>query len=191
MVRPLGLVNKAGVWYLVASGAERDGDPAVFRAGRVIAARALADTFARPSGFDLAAFWAEWSASFQESRPKVVVRLRASPAALAAFAEVFGDPVRPALGVAGPADAAGFREVTLTFEHETAAATRLAGFGGQVEVLSPASVRTRLVATARELLEVSPLPASVRRSASSHHFPPLRRPFCPIFGAESDGKMAR
>ena len=84
------------------------------------------------------------------------MRLRASPAALAAFPEVFGDPVRPALGAAGPADAAGFREVTLTFEHETAAATRLAGFGGQVEVLSPASVRTRLVATARELLDRYP-----------------------------------
>jgi predicted DNA-binding transcriptional regulator YafY len=140
----------------VASGAERDGDPAVFRAGRVIAARVLPESFLRPPGFDLAAFWAEWSASFQASRPKVEVRLRASPGALAAFPEVFGDPVRPALGAAGPADAAGFREVTLTFEHETAAATRLAGFGGQVEVLSPASVRTRLVATARELLDRYP-----------------------------------
>ena len=39
VVSPLGLVNKAGVWYLVASGAER-GDPAVFRVGRVIRARA-------------------------------------------------------------------------------------------------------------------------------------------------------
>ena len=42
VVSPLGLVNKAGVWYLVASGAERDGDPAVFRVGRVTSARALA-----------------------------------------------------------------------------------------------------------------------------------------------------
>jgi len=32
------------------------------------------------------------------------------------------------------------------------AAHRLAGFGGQVEVLSPASVRTDLIVTARELL---------------------------------------
>lgn len=30
---------------------------------------------------------------------------------------------------------------------------RLAGFGGQVEVLSPADVRARLIATARQLLE--------------------------------------
>jgi predicted DNA-binding transcriptional regulator YafY len=157
VVRPLGLVNKAGVWYLVAMAAGRD-EPVVFRVGRIVSARALADSFARPSGFDLAAFWADWSALFEDSRPRVEVRLRASPAALAAFPEVFGDVVRPALEAAGLADAAGFREVTLTFEHEAAAVQRLAGFGGQVEVLSPASLRTRLIATARELLERYPSP---------------------------------
>ena len=158
VVRPLGLVNKAGTWYLVAMVAGR-AEPTVFRVGRVTSARLLTDTFARPTGFDLAAFWAGWSASFQASRPKTEVRLRASPAALAAFSEVFGDAVRPVLEAAGPPDAVGFREVTLTFEHEIAAVTRLAGFGGQIEVLSPASVRTRLVATARELLKVYSPPA--------------------------------
>jgi predicted DNA-binding transcriptional regulator YafY len=52
-----------------------------------------------------------------------------------------------------PPDGQGWREVTLTFEHEAAAVHRLAGFGGQVEVLSPATVRTRLVETARQLLD--------------------------------------
>ena len=42
--------------------------------------------------------------------------------------------------------------VTLSFEHERAAAHRLAGFGDQVEVLAPPSVRAGLVATARQLL---------------------------------------
>jgi predicted DNA-binding transcriptional regulator YafY len=42
--------------------------------------------------------------------------------------------------------------VTLTFEHEIAAAHRLAGFGGRVEVLSPPSVRERLVAAAQGIL---------------------------------------
>jgi len=79
--------------------------------------------------------------------------LRASAAGLAAFPEVFGDPVRPVLAAAAPPDAAGFTEVRLTFEHEMAAVQRLAGFGGQIEILSPATVRARLVATARELLE--------------------------------------
>lgn len=152
-VSPLGLVNKAGVWYLVASGTARSGDPAVFRAGRVASVQVLAGAAARPAGFDLAAFWERWSESFAEQLPKVEVRLRASAAALAVFPEVFGDPVRPVLDAAAPADPAGCTELTLTFEHETAAVQRLAGFGGEVEVLSPPVVRARLVATARDLLE--------------------------------------
>ena len=159
VVSPLGLVNKAGVWYLVASGAERDGDPAVFRVGRVsLGARA----WRTRSPGRLASTWRRSGRSGRPRSRRAGRRSRCGCArrlaALAAFPEVFGDPVRPALGAAGPADAAGFREVTLTFEHETAAATRLAGFGGQVEVLSPASVRTRLVATARELLDRYPSP---------------------------------
>jgi predicted DNA-binding transcriptional regulator YafY len=66
---------------------------------------------------------------------------------------VFGDPGRRALDAAPPADERGFRNVALTFEHEAAAGQRLAGFGGEVEVLSPAAVRVRLIATARQLLE--------------------------------------
>ena len=117
VVRPLGLKLKreAGVLYLVASGAERDGDPAVFRVGRVTSARALAGHVRpRPSGFDLTVFSAAWSASFQASRPTVEVRLRASPAALAAFPEVFGDPVRPTLARRAGRTPTVLREVTLT-----------------------------------------------------------------------------
>jgi len=154
VVEPLGLVNKAGVWYLVASGSGRGGaDPAVFRVGRVSSAEVLPGRVTRPRGFDLAAFWERWSASFASGLPKVEVRVRASAAALAAFPEVFGDPVRPVLAAAGPPDAAGCAEVTLTFEHEAAAVQRLAGFGGEIEVLSPATVRAGLVATARQLLD--------------------------------------
>jgi predicted DNA-binding transcriptional regulator YafY len=183
VVDPFGLVNKAGVWYLVASAAERGGaagsgagsgsagsgaggsgagggsaedSAAVYRAGRITAARVLPQPSARPAGFDLAAFWDRWSASFVTSRPKVEVRVRAAPAALALFGEVFGDAVHAALGAAPPPDDQGYREVTLSFEHEAAAAHRLAGFGGTLEVLSPATVRARLVDTARHILERYP-----------------------------------
>jgi predicted DNA-binding transcriptional regulator YafY len=150
VICPLGLVNKAGTWYLVAVGED---EPVVFRVGRVTSADVLPDAFTRPASFDLAAFWSRWSDSFMTSRPKVEVLVRASPDALAAFVEVFGDGGRKALDAALPSDERGFREVALTFEHEAAAVHRLAGFGGQVEVLSPADVRARLIATARQLLE--------------------------------------
>jgi len=94
-----------------------------------------------------------WSAEFVTSRPRLPVRLRASPQVLAAFGEVFGDDARPALDAAGPPDDRGWQTVTLSFEHELAAAHRLAGFGGQVEVLSPPSVRTLLVTAAQGILD--------------------------------------
>jgi hypothetical protein len=110
----------------------------------------LSETFVRPTGFDLAAFWERWSASFVASLRCVEVRLRVSPTAASIFPQVFGDVARLVLEEATP-DERGFREITLTFGHEAAAAQRLAGFGGQVEALSPVAVRARLAATAREL----------------------------------------
>jgi predicted DNA-binding transcriptional regulator YafY len=150
VVGPLGLVNKAGTWYLVAS--QRDGRVTVFRAARIGSARILDRAFDVPAGFDLARFWDRWSAEFTGSRPRQPVTLRASPQALALFGEIFGDDARPALDAALPGDEQGWQVVTLSFEHEPAAAHRLAGFGGQIEVLSPESLRKRLVATARGIL---------------------------------------
>ena len=86
------------------------------------------------------------------SRPRIEVLVRASPDAICAFTQVFGDGGRRAVDAA-PAGENGFRDVTLTFEHPAAAVSGLAGFGGEVEVLSPAVVRERLIAGARELLE--------------------------------------
>lgn len=103
--------------------------------------------------FDLAGFWDGWSASFVTSRAKVSVVVRASPEAQALFGEVFGDAGLAALDAAAPPDGRGYREVTLSFEHEAAAAHRLAGFGGQAEVLSPEPVRARLAGIAREILD--------------------------------------
>jgi predicted DNA-binding transcriptional regulator YafY len=171
-VGPLGLVNKAGTWYLVAQAGDArgevalagdargevaqagdaGGEPQVFRVGRIGGAVILAEPFPRPAGFGLAEFWDGWSAEFEASRPRIAVTLRASPGAQAAFAEVFGDAAGPALASAPPPGADGWRVVTLSFEHEVAAAYRLAGFGDQVEVLSPLPVRDRLVRTARQIL---------------------------------------
>jgi predicted DNA-binding transcriptional regulator YafY len=148
VVEPLGLVNKAGLWYLVACVPDGPG-LRVFRVSRMDSARVLAEPFERPDGFELAAFWRQWSAEFEASRPRLPVALRASPEALAAFAEVFGPA---ALAAALPPGEDGWRVVMLSFEHERAAVGRLAGFGDQVEVLTPSSVRSGLVATARQIL---------------------------------------
>jgi predicted DNA-binding transcriptional regulator YafY len=156
VVGPLGLVNKAGTWYLVAVTWTRElqeaGAVLVFRAGRIDGAFVLAEPFERPADFELVGFWARWSAEFAASRPRLQVTLRASPQALEIFHEIFGQAAGPALEAALPPDEDGWRVVTLSFEHELAASHRLAGFGGRVQVLSPPSVREELVTTAREIL---------------------------------------
>jgi predicted DNA-binding transcriptional regulator YafY len=171
---PLGLVNKAGTWYLVAArtgaggsgtggsgtgGSGTGGPVAVYRAGRVTSARLLPAAVTRPAGFDLAAFWERWSAEFVSSRSQAAVRVRAAPGALAAFPYVFGDAGRRAADAAGPPGPDGWREAALGFDDERAAAHRLAGFGGEVEVLSPARVRELLVTRAGELLDRYQRPA--------------------------------
>jgi predicted DNA-binding transcriptional regulator YafY len=153
VVTPLGLVNKAGTWYLVAMPGSGLRDKAtVFRAGRITGARVLAAPASRPAGFDLREFWEAWSREFAASRPRLLVRLRASPHALAVFPEVFGNEIRGAISKALAPDGDGWQEISLSFEHELAAAQRLAGFGGQVRVLSPAAVRGRILAAAHGIL---------------------------------------
>ncbi len=60
---PLGLVAKAGVWYLVA----RDGDKGyrTFRCERFVSAAMTTQRFERPAGFDLDAHWRSSVASIQ------------------------------------------------------------------------------------------------------------------------------
>jgi predicted DNA-binding transcriptional regulator YafY len=149
IIEPLGLVNKAGIWYVVTRTGECT---VVYRVGRVQSAEVLESTFVMPRDFDLAEAWSAWSAEFVNSRPLMRVTLRVSPAVLPILPEVFGDQVRGLLAAAGPPDKTGWQTVTLTFEHPSAACHRLLGFGAEVEVLEPEVVRSLLVETAEATL---------------------------------------
>ena len=172
VVGPLGLVNKAGTWYLVAT--PEPGDIRVFRAGRVLSARVLPEAFGRPADFELAGFWARWSAEFEASRPRLQVRLRASPQALAWIPEVFGPAAGPALEAAAPPGEDGWRVVTLSFEHERAAVGRLAGFGDQVGVLDPLSVRLGNRPSPTRSSDVTMLRSSAHRNRAPGRTPGIR-----------------
>jgi predicted DNA-binding transcriptional regulator YafY len=144
-------VNKAGVWYLVASTAKGH---SVFRASRIRSAELTDESFVRSREFELAKFWDAWSADFAGSRPRLEVTVRASPQALSIFPEIFGDSVRAAIDAAGPDDQDGWRRVVLTFEHADAAAYRLSGFSDLVEILEPKQVREAVVDDARRTLNL-------------------------------------
>src|SRR5262249_57775284 len=70
---PLGLVLKAGVWYLLA---RRRGEERVYRVSRIVSARERADACERAADFDLAASWAGHSEAFEKSRTQIEVTVR-------------------------------------------------------------------------------------------------------------------
>ena len=130
---PLGLVLKAGAWYLVA---RRSAGMRVYRVSRFVSVRLRDDTFERPEDFDLSAFWEEWSRTFEASRSRVDVTLRASELVLRHL----------------PPDLRGGHGVyTVGFESLEEAFRELLKFGPDAEVLEPAVLRDRIAAAAREV----------------------------------------
>jgi len=163
---PLGLVLKAGRWYLVAA---HRGMPRSYRVGRLMAVSTRAEPATRPTGFDLAAWWAASSADFDRSLLRARVRLRISTRALRLLPHVV-DPAAAAaaLATAGPADPDGWRELDLAVESEDVAVGQLTALGDGVEVVAPAPVRAGLARIGAAMAaRHAPRPASPGRGGQS------------------------
>jgi predicted DNA-binding transcriptional regulator YafY len=149
VVDPYGLVAKAGVWYLIAAEA---GEPRLFRASRIEAAQLLGMPSSRPAGLDLEALWLELRRRFDERGGEgLAVRARVRTENLARFLRMSAGPtIEPARQQEPSADR-DWAEVGLRFRGEGPAVAFLLGFGGDVEVLGPPSLRTAMVGAARAI----------------------------------------
>jgi len=149
VLEPLGVVLKAGTWYLVA---RRDGEVRTYRVARVGAAELLAERFERPSSFDLASYWSESSAAYEREVPRLEVVVRVDPEFTAMLRDLIGDA---SMGSAEPLtdpDPDGWSRLRLRMTHPHDAPARLLGMGPHLEVIGPPDVRQRVVALARGAL---------------------------------------
>jgi predicted DNA-binding transcriptional regulator YafY len=150
-VDAVALVQKAELWYLVARA---DTDVRVYRVSRMANVRVGEREFRRDPAFDLAAFWAEWSARFEASLDSVAVTVRASPEADAQLGRL-GDPVRRPPAARDPTpDGDGWTRRVLVFEKLAYARSALLGVGAGVEVLDPPELRDSLAREARAIAGV-------------------------------------
>ncbi len=124
---------KAGVWYLAARPA--GGDPRIYRVSRFSSVVAGAESFRRPAGFDLAAFWEQSRDEFESSRPRMDVTLRVAEADIAALRAAVDATVRPTVDRPGKPTGDGRTELTLTFERVEYAYADLVPLAGAVEVI--------------------------------------------------------
>ncbi|MFD0663982.1 helix-turn-helix transcriptional regulator [Thermocatellispora tengchongensis] len=140
IVHPYGVVLKGGSWYLVA-GAD-GGGPRTYRVARIVSVEPLPGRFERPEGFDLAAYWQEWSADFRRRMYTAEARLRLAPGAEPMLGLSAGqDVAEAALAAAGPPDADGWREIVLPVESLRHGRWVLLRMGADVEALGPPELR--------------------------------------------------
>ncbi|MFC5663299.1 helix-turn-helix transcriptional regulator [Kitasatospora misakiensis] len=169
LLRPSGLVLKAGAWYLVArpdggGDSAEHGEHRVYRVDRLVTAEASDRRFAPDEGdegFDLAAFWEAKAAGFARSLLRETVIVRLTPRGVERLPHLL-EPVavQEALAGAGPPDGHGRVTVRLPVESLEVGYEELLRLGPEAEVLEPPALRRRLAEAAARTAALYGAPAA-------------------------------
>jgi predicted DNA-binding transcriptional regulator YafY len=164
VLEPLGLVLKAGVWYLVAAA---DGQPRTYRVSRVTRVRPLDGPFQRPNGFDLGAFWAEASAAYERDTPRVEVVLRIARDRMDRLRGVIGERPFDTIERLDDADPDGWLRIRVRLDWPNEATTQVLAVGPGCELIEPPELRRRIGEEARRLASAYDEPSAARHVASN------------------------
>jgi predicted DNA-binding transcriptional regulator YafY len=160
---PLGVVLKAGVWYLVAAVR---GAPRTYRASNITSLEVLDSPARRPAGFNLERHWTAWTEDFERRLASQPARIRVSRAGRRLmrdfWASAFAALPQPGLSEAGP----DWIEARIDVEEAAQSVRQFLRLGSEVEVLAPADLRR---AVAREAQQIASLyrggrPGGIRSS---------------------------
>lgn len=143
-VDPYGLVNKTGVWYLVA---DQRRQPQLFRVDRILSAAVADDPVQRRDGLELADVWEVLRRRIDDIPEPISVTVSVRREVLGKFLRMHAAD----LAAGPPTDTGAERvELELHFRALRAAETLLA-FAGDAEVLAPPELRDVLARKAAEV----------------------------------------
>ena len=146
---PLGVVLKAGRWYLVAGAGAH---VTAYRVASILDAVIIDAPVERPTDFDLAAYWQEWTARYESSVYTATATVRMTVRALEFMAFVFPPAMsRTARASAGEPDATGWLVTEVPIESVRHGHTELLKLGADAEVLTPQELRDMFAETTRGL----------------------------------------
>lgn len=150
-LEPLGLILKAGLWYLAARPADGHGrEPRTYRVANILDLTVSDLAFERPETFDLAGWWTETSRRFETEIFTGQATLRLSHEGLRRLARLGVEQSRIAAAVdAAPGD--GWAEVVVPIESVEHAAIDFMRLGAEAEVLAPPALRVEMRRTAERL----------------------------------------
>jgi predicted DNA-binding transcriptional regulator YafY len=162
-IQPLGLVLKAGVWYVVArvkSAERRQGAraPRTYRLSNILALTELGTTFAYPRQFHLPTFWKSATREFEATIYTGEATLRVTARGLKMVKEmsaiIQAAAVRTATTEKKTGRAPPWTRITVPIEALDQAALQLLACGPEVEVLAPAALRNRVQRLAQEVASI-------------------------------------
>lgn len=150
-LKPLGLVLKAGIWYVVAEVSEQT---RTYRVANILDLTVTDQRFERPRDFDLVRFWTASARAYEVGLYRGTATLRISPQGLPKLEQLGAAVQQAARDTAGAAEAGGWVQVTVPIESIDQAAADLLRLGTDVEVLKPAALRRHLSKAAREIVRL-------------------------------------
>ncbi|WP_338182546.1 WYL domain-containing protein [Jatrophihabitans sp.] len=151
VLEPLGLVLKAGTWYVVTGVRDDHRGPRTYRASRLLAAAALDEPFERPAGFELERYWADYQRDYEERIFQGTATIRLSEGGRQLLFLIGSPAARAGHAAMGEADSAGWAETEVPIESVRHAHHALLQLGDDVEVLAPAELRELVAASGRAL----------------------------------------
>ena len=145
VVHPLGLVEKDGVWYLIA---DTDNGMRTFRVNRVHAVEPTGDPVVRPDGFDLAGTWDSVVATIEARRTSARAVVRMPQWGRYALRGQFGPTTTVRAELPD-----GRVEIEVGAPTNEYLAENLAGWGDRIEVVEPPEVRALLAEIGQQLVD--------------------------------------
>ena len=152
-VDPLGLALKGGAWYLVALVGDK---PRTYRVSAIQTLALSGESFSRPEGFDLSAWWTAWAKDFETRVHRGEASLRLSPKGLERLPLLSRAAGEMAALAAGAPDEAGWVRVNIPIESIDHAAGEMLKLGVEAEVLTPPELRRRMVEIVARLSAIYP-----------------------------------
>ncbi|RBP95402.1 putative DNA-binding transcriptional regulator YafY [Cytobacillus firmus] len=135
IVEPLGLVAKGNIWYLIAASDEKIKS---YRVSRIVDAKLLKENFSRPNDFDLAGYWQESKQKFISSLPRFEVEVEMAPTIIQRIN--FTGRFVQVIHLDSPKHD-GWIPASLCFDTEQEAREYILGFGNQIKIVRPVSLR--------------------------------------------------
>jgi predicted DNA-binding transcriptional regulator YafY len=137
-VSPLGLVLKAGAWYLVAAV---DDKPRTYRISNIMQVHSLEAHARRPRKFELARYWTESIRRFERELYKEQAVVLATPAGLKALRYLSSAVARAVADVKMPRRKDGRVKLRIPIESIEHATGQLLRLSPQVEAIEPLALR--------------------------------------------------